>query len=82
MSELTDHLHQLRDEMFQAKGRLLEAVNDACPGRHTPRQHRDGRPPWCPACGRDELGQHRALVDHTPARPDSAPTNGERPTHG
>lgn len=24
---------------------------------HLPQQHRDGKPPWCRACGRDKYGQ-------------------------
>lgn len=38
--------------------RLHAAVLDACPGGsdHRVIQHRDGKPPWCPHCGRNSTG--------------------------
>lgn len=41
---------------------LERAVAKACPGPHAPVQHRDRKPPWCPACGRDAMGTRQADV--------------------
>lgn len=35
---------------------LHAAVLAACPGDHHVIQHRDGKPPWCPHCGRNSTG--------------------------
>ena len=55
---------ELRAKLNQAEHELLTAVRDACPGPHLPAQHRDGRRPWCPKCGRDNLGvQVKAVAE-------------------
>lgn len=36
---------------------LAELIADACPGPHRYVQHRDDKPPWCPACRYTEAGQ-------------------------
>jgi hypothetical protein len=47
---------RLRNAFLRAAHDLIRAVAASCPGEHWPRQHRDGRPPWCEACGRDRFG--------------------------
>ena len=42
---------------------LNRHVRDACPGVHRPVQHRDMRPPWCRACGRDALGRQVVTLE-------------------
>ena len=36
-----------------------------CPGVHDPRQHRDGKPPWCRHCGRDRYGAQIVDIEET-----------------
>ena len=58
---LTDEqLASLRRAFNGAKAALLDALNNSCPGEHSPQQHRDGNLPWCPHCGRDNLGVRHA----------------------
>lgn len=36
---------------------------------HAPKQHRDGKPPWCQACGRTVAGIHHTdlpMIGHRP----------------
>lgn len=40
-----------------AAARLDELIFKNCPGPHLYRQHRDGKPPWCNACGYTAAGQ-------------------------
>ena len=51
-----EFIDALRVAFDQAQEDLIQAVRDACPGPHVVRQHRDGRPPWCPRCHRTEMG--------------------------
>lgn len=50
----------LRKRRDNAQRRLIETVEGSClgvlGGGHQPRQHRDGKPPWCGACGRTADG--------------------------
>jgi len=39
-----------------ARDHLNAIIDELCPGQHRLVQHRDGGPPYCPACGRDQLG--------------------------
>lgn len=68
------YLEILRENVANAQQKLYEALSSLCPGPHLPRQHRDGSPPWCTRCGRDNLGvlrkDRRALQT---GRPDQAP---------
>lgn len=41
---------QLRARIAELQVEIDRAVWLACPGPHLPRQHRDGRPPWCKVC--------------------------------
>ena len=62
MSESTEmRLSYLREDARDAIERLRVAVADACPrgAEHRPVQHRDKKPPWCNACGRDSDGNMR-----------------------
>lgn len=49
-------LAAMREAALAAKGGLIAAVMDACPGPHRPVQHRDGNPLWCNVCGRSNYG--------------------------
>lgn len=60
---------RLRDLIDKASLELVALVTEACPGEHRPRQHRDGKQPWCQACGRDNRGvfhlyQRQAAYEH------------------
>lgn len=57
---MTDHA---ADAIRAAAGRaidprldLADVIRAHCPGRHAYVQHRDGRSPWCEACGYTERG--------------------------
>lgn len=52
-----DVLTAKRRHLATEKALLDEAVQTACPGEHQPAQHRDGRAPWCRACGRTQDGR-------------------------
>lgn len=56
MKPLPRAVERLRNAFLRLSDELMRAVAGACPGFHHPRQHRDGRPPWCDACGRDRFG--------------------------
>lgn len=79
MIDVQAHLDKLRTELEVAATMLSLAVKDACPagdqGEHRPVQHPDGKRPWCPHCGRTELGD---VIPGTDGKP---PTTGrwERP---
>ena len=47
---------QLHFGYLMARRRLHRAVDAECPGKHAPRRHRDGMPPWCDDCGKSALG--------------------------
>ena len=51
MSAIHQVIAEMRAQAVQLQVELDRAVYEACPGPHLPRQHRDGRPPWCTACG-------------------------------
>ena len=53
--ELIEAQQQYKDAREQLDAIILEM----CPGQHRLVQHRDGGPPYCPACGRDQLGNNR-----------------------
>ncbi|KQY58341.1 hypothetical protein ASD11_01350 [Aeromicrobium sp. Root495] len=56
-------LDELRANAAVAARELRDHVAATCPGDHEPKQHRDRRPPWCKACGRDWSGiQHRDVA--------------------
>lgn len=40
-----------------AAARLEGLIASHCPGPHTYRQRRDGKPPWCKACRYTPAGQ-------------------------
>ena len=54
---MTD-IDDARNEYHDALAILHEEVRKACPGGsdHHVIQHRDGKPPWCPHCGRSTIG--------------------------
>lgn len=51
---------------------LAADVASACPGTHVLVQHRDQRPPWCPACRRSRYGWN-APDDPARQRPATPP---------
>lgn len=51
-----DELRDLQLAAAESARELRQYVAAACPGEHELRQHRDRRPPWCPACGLTALG--------------------------
>lgn len=53
-----NNLDAARVAYHTALEHLHDAVLDACPGGsdHHVIQHRDGKPPWCPHCGRNSTG--------------------------
>lgn len=53
------YLEILRENLGNAEDDLHEAVASLCPGPHVTSQHRDRKPPWCNACGRDDTGVMR-----------------------
>jgi hypothetical protein len=56
-------LADLRRRADEARANLQEAVKDVCPGDHAVRQHRDRKPPWCPACGRGDDGRRHKEIE-------------------
>jgi hypothetical protein len=42
--------------------RLQAKIRDRCPGEHRYVRHRDGKPPWCDACGFTDIGLYRSEV--------------------
>ena len=54
---MTD-LETARAAYHDALAAVHAAVIAACPGGsdHHVIQHRDGKPPWCPHCGRNSTG--------------------------
>lgn len=46
----------LRSRADAAERALRESVEAHCLRPHNPTQHRDGKPPWCEACGRTARG--------------------------
>lgn len=52
-----DAITALRKSAEVIRIQLAGAVMAACPGSHQPVQHRDGRPPWCAACGYTRDGE-------------------------
>ena len=53
-------LKALRAAYVDARDALYVAVIGACPGKHRSVQYRDGKPPWCKACGRDDYAREWA----------------------
>lgn len=67
-----NELEEARQAFVAAEGRLMRAVRDACPGIHSPKQHRDRKTAWCATCGRDDRGrQHASAFDLNNARSES-----------
>lgn len=58
-------LDELREQLKQAEYYLYKSVAQACPtpDKHQAVQHRDGKPPWCPLCGRTNRGVRIKEVD-------------------
>ena len=54
---MTD-IETARAAYHDALAKVHAAVIAACPGGsdHRVVQHRDGKPPWCPHCGRNSTG--------------------------
>jgi hypothetical protein len=46
-------------EVRRGLARLQATLGDQCPGEHRYVQHRDGKLPWCDACGYTDTGLHR-----------------------
>lgn len=48
----------LREQINRDEYHLYRSVVQACPDpdKHRAVQHRDGKPPWCPLCGRTNRG--------------------------
>jgi len=42
---------KLRTQVVALQAELDRLVWMGCPGQHRPTQHRDGKRPWCEACG-------------------------------
>lgn len=56
-SERGNRLDAARQAYFAALTQLHAALVDACrTDNHHVIQHRDGKPPWCPHCGRNSTG--------------------------
>jgi hypothetical protein len=53
----TATIRLLRERVRDAANALNDEILAACPGEHRLVQHRDGKPPWCEACGRDGMGR-------------------------
>lgn len=58
-------LDQARNQVMEAEFHLHRMVAQACPDpdKHRAVQHRDGKPPWCPLCGRTNRGVKTKEVD-------------------
>jgi len=58
-------LDRARNQVMEAEFHLHRMVADACasPSEHRVVQYRDGKPPWCPACGRTSRGVRIKHVD-------------------
>lgn len=58
-------LDQVRNQVMEAEFHLHRMVVQACPDpdKHRAVQHRDGKPPWCPLCGRTSRGVRIKEVD-------------------
>jgi hypothetical protein len=46
-----------RQQIANTTDALRDDVEQRCSGPHEPVQHRDGKSPWCHACGRTSLGE-------------------------
>ena len=68
MKPFDEKLQRLWLARERANDELYDAILVACPRPHAPRQHRDGKPPWCHACGRGNDG----LMWQTERREDEA----------
>lgn len=56
-SERGNRLDAAREAYFAALNQLQAALADICgTDDHHVVQHRDGKPPWCPHCGRNSTG--------------------------
>lgn len=53
---LVERIERVRTLYLAVMVELNEALVAACAGFHIPRQHRDGKPPWCDDCGRGRDG--------------------------
>lgn len=59
MNDLSKELiREFAARVIDAKLDLADLIRSRCPGPgvHAYVQHRDGRPPWCEACGYTESG--------------------------
>lgn len=50
MSSYDDVIARATEAVHEARLDLEVAIRKACPQPHRFVQHRDKRPPWCPAC--------------------------------
>lgn len=60
--EIDEGLAERRAEVELLMGMLAEQILVCCPGPHETVQHRDMRPRWCDACGRDGMGRRHGLT--------------------
>ena len=51
MPNSEEAIRALTLDVIDARQALADAILRACPGPHSYVQHRDGREPWCQACG-------------------------------
>lgn len=56
MSSEEDVIVEIRANFDHWADQLYMTLVRMCPGTHSPVQHRDGKKPWCNACGRDYRG--------------------------
>lgn len=52
-----DFIQEQAKVLADASRNLDTALFAACPGPHVYRQHRDGKPSWCKACGYTSAGR-------------------------
>lgn len=57
MTDADEAIEAARLRAERAALRLRNLVAAECPGTHVTIQHRDHKPPWCPACGRTNDGR-------------------------
>lgn len=48
-------IEEAREVYTAAFDQLTDVIRRECPN-HRPTQHRDGKAPWCPDCGRSTTG--------------------------
>lgn len=59
----TTELTKAQRRYEKVREQLDAVILELCPGQHRLIQYRDGGPPYCPACGRDQLGNVRRPPD-------------------